>query len=321
MDQDQGSVAEYVTRFVPIAGPENTVGEILSKLHGQRFDSVDTVYILDDDKKLIGAARLGEIYAASKDVRVRTLMLRSPPSVPPNLDQEDAASFAIRHDISAVPVVGADDRFLGVFPARAIMQVLRQEHLEDLHHMAGIWHHSEEARRSLEASPARRVQFRLPWLLVGLAGSMAAAGLVAQFEHVLKAEIAVAFFIPAIVYLADAVGTQSEAVAVRGLSLTQARIGKLLLGELSTGLVMGLALALLAATFTALVFADVKLMLAVAISIVAACSLATTIGLFLPWVFARTGWDPALASGPIATIVQDVLSLLIYFGTVSLLFL
>jgi magnesium transporter len=121
------------------------------------------------------------------------------------------------------------------------------------------------------------------------------------------------------VYLADAVGTQSEAVAVRGLSLTEAGIGRLLLGELSTGALIGLAIAILAGLYAVAVFGQLDLAVTVGISLLCACAVATTIGLFLPWLFARSGWDPALASGPVATIIQDVLSLMIYFGVASMI--
>jgi magnesium transporter len=183
--------------------------------------------------------------------------------------------------------------------------------------MAGIWHHSDEARRALVAPPLQRARYRLPWLILGLVGSMLAAALVAQFESVLRAQIAVAFFIPAIVYLADAVGTQSEAVAVRGLSLTEAGIGRLLAGEITAGILMGAILAILAGAFIIVVFDQLDLALAVATSLLCACTIATGLGLCLPWVFARAGWDPAFASGPVGTIIQDVLSLLIYFGATS----
>ena len=197
------------------------------------------------------------------------------------------------------------------------MGVLREEHLEDLHHMAGIWHHTDEARRALEAPPFERARYRLPWLIVGLIGSLLATTLVAKFERILEAQIAVAFFMPAIVYLADAVGTQSEAVAIRGLSLTDAGIGRILLGEIAAGVLMGLIIALLAGTFTVVVFDDASLALVIGASLAAACTIATSLGLCLPWAFARAGWDPAYASGPIGTILQDVLSLAIYFGMAS----
>ena len=140
----------------------------------------------------------------------------------PDTDREDAASAAIRAGVSALAVCDRSGRFVGAVPAAALMSILRDEHLEDLHHMAGILGRSEAAQAALTAPPYRRALYRLPWLLVGMAGSALATAMMARFESVLAAHIAVAFFIPAIVYLADAVGTQSEAIAVRGLSLTGA---------------------------------------------------------------------------------------------------
>jgi magnesium transporter len=319
MGQKIEHVSEYLTSSVPTARPGDTAAEVLQSLLGRRFDSVNSAYVIDEEGKLVGAAPLSGLYAAPQGAKLNDIMQIGPPFVLSGADREEAVSLAIREELSAIPVVNSDGRFLGVFPPRAIMGVLRQEHLEDLHHMAGIWQHSEEARQALQAPPLKRVRYRLPCLIVGLIGSMLATSLVAQFEHTLRAQIAIAFFIPAIVYPADAVGIQSEAVAVRGLSLTQFGIGRLLIGELSTGVLMGLALALLAGLFVVAASARLDFAFAVGISLLFACGVATTIGLFLPWVFARAGWDPALASEPVATIIQDVLSLLIYFGVASLI--
>jgi magnesium transporter len=317
MDNPIGHVYDYVTDAVPTAKAADTVGEILRGLPGRRFDSVHSVYVIDEQDSLVGVASLADLLAGPQESPVGALMQRNPACVRADVDREEAASLAIKADLAAVPVVDDASRFLGVFPPRAIMAVLRDEHLEDLHHMAGIWHHSEAAREALQAQPLTRVRYRLPWLAVGLLGSLLATSLVAQFEQVLEAQIAVAFFIPAIVYLADAVGTQSEAVAVRGLSLTDTGIGRLLAGEVSAGALMGVVLAVLAGAFTIVVFGELDLAVTVGASLLAACTIATALGLGLPWVFAQAGWDPALASGPVGTIVQDVLSLLIYFGAAS----
>jgi magnesium transporter len=310
-------VANYVTRAVPTAKPADTIADVIASLPGRRFDTVDSVYVIDDSQALVGAVPLVVVFAAARDAPIAASMQRNPPSVRSDLDREDAASLAIRENLATLPVVDDHGHFLGAFPSRALMGVLREEHLEDLHHMAGIWHRTDEARRALEAPPLRRARYRLPWLVVGLIGSLLATTLVAQFEQILEAQIAVAFFMPAIVYLADAVGTQSEAVAVRGLSLTNAGIGRVLLGEIAAGVLMGLIIGLLAGTFAVVVFGEPSLALAVGTSLVAACTIATTLGLCLPWAFARAGWDPAHASGPIGTILQDVLSLAIYFGAAT----
>ena len=202
-------------------------------------------------------------------------------------------------------------------PARALLEVLRREHVEDLHRLAGIRHEHEQALEALEAPPLRRVRDRLPWLLAGLAGSGLAAWLVSRFEEALQARVAISFFVPGLVYLADAIGTQTEAIAVRGLSLADERASRLLLGELGTGVLLGAALGALAGAGAWLWLGDARLALAVAIALFAASGVASTIGFALPWLLERTGRDPAYGSGPLATVIQDVLTLAIYFATAA----
>jgi magnesium transporter len=126
--------------------------------------------------------------------------------------------------------------------------------------------------------------------------------------------VAIAFFVPGLVYLADAVGTQTEAIAVRGVSLSHASIGTLLRGEVRTGLLIGLVLGLAAFAATLAVFSDLRLALTVSLSLLCAAALAAGLGLAFPWLLHAMGKDPAYGSGPIATVVQDILTLLIYFA-------
>jgi magnesium transporter len=130
--------------------------------------------------------------------------------------------------------------------------------------------------------------------------------------------VAVAFFVPGIVYLADAIGTQTEAAAVRGLSLVHEPLGQLVWGELRTGLLMGLTLAAIALPGVWLASGQLPLAIAVAGALLTAGAVATTVGLLLPWLLMRLGRDPAYGSGPLATVVQDLLSIMIYLTIVSL---
>jgi magnesium transporter len=223
----------------------------------------------------------------------------------------------VRAGGGALPVVDTEGRPLGVMPAQALLQVLRREHVEDLHVLAGIQREASQARHAIEDPPLRRLRHRLPWLLAGLAGSAVATFAMAGFEETFSRQMAVAFFVPAIVYLADAIGTQTEAVAVRGLSLTRAGIGHLLAGELRTGMLIGAALGLVSYLPIWLAFGDARLAGAVSTAIFAAGSVAAGMGLLLPWLLERSGRDPAMGSGPLATVVQDVTSLLVYFGVVK----
>lgn len=307
------TAGEHLVTRVPIAGPRDTVAEVLERLRGAALDAVETVYVVDDARRLLGIADLRRLLTAQPQQPLAELMLATPPVVEPAEDQERVAGLAVRHGLAAVPVVDAAGRLLGVVPAAALLMILRREHIEDLHRLAGIQRETAQARQAIEEPPARRAWDRLPWLLVGLAGSMVATLVMARFEAVLSAHVAVAFFVPGIVYLADAIGTQTEAIAVRGLSLSQAPVRSLLAGELTTGLLIGLALGSLIFPAVLLGFGDARLAAAVAVAVALAGAVATTVGLALPWLLARIGFDPAFGSGPVATVIQDVLSLIIYF--------
>jgi magnesium transporter len=310
------TVGSHVVGSVLHARPGERAREVLARLATEKPASLELVLVSDAHGRLLGAAPLARVVALAPDQPLDPAVERDFPRVRPNTDQERAASIALHHGVDALPVVDAEGCVLGVMPAQALMQVLRREHVEDLHVLAGIQREAAQARHAIEDPPLRRVRHRLPWLLVGLGGSAVATAAMAGFASTLQAHIAVAFFVPAIVYLADAIGTQSEAVAVRGLSLTRAGIGHLLGGELRTGMAIGAVLGLLSFLPVWLVFADLRLAGAVGTAIFAAGAVASALGLALPWWLARSGRDPALGSGPLATVIQDVLSLLVYLAVV-----
>jgi magnesium transporter len=312
--------AHYLIGSVPTARPTDTAQDLREALATRRYDDAAHVFVVDADGRLLGVADIADVLAAAPTVPVTRLAKASAMQVVGlDTDREDAATMAIRAGVSTLAVSDAAGRFVGAVPARALLSILRDEHLEDLHHMAGIIGSSAAAQAALTAPPHRRALFRLPWLLVGMLGSAIATGVMARYESVLAAQVAVAFFIPAIVYLADAVGTQSEAVAVRGLSLTHANLLRLLAGELGTGILIGATLGSLALVLIWLAFGNLALGVTVSLALLIASSVATTIGFLLPWLFSRLGFDPAFGSGPVATVIQDVVSLLIYFALATAL--
>jgi magnesium transporter len=308
---------------VPRASPEQICAEVLQQLferpHG--YDCLDIVCVLDQDEHLLGVITLADLLALPREARMADAARSRYPRVRSDTDQERVASLALHHAVSAIPVVDVKGRLLGIVPPAALLAILRREHVEDIHRFAGITRETQLAREAIEAPPLRRLRHRLPWLMLGLLGSVLATFIVARFEAVLELNPAIAFFVPGLVYLADAIGTQTEAVAVRGLSLSHARPSVLVAGELRTGLLIGLVLAGLTLPGVWLAFDDIRLALAVASALLVAGGIATTVGLLLPWLLGRLGSDPAYGSGPLATIIQDLLSLLIYFLVVSALVL
>jgi magnesium transporter len=295
-----------------IAGVAPALAEAESRLGA-------SIYVIDEKGAPLGSVALARVLNAPRDIALQRIMEPLRAAAPEGLDQERVAALAAEHDLGEVPVVDANGRLIGVVAGPTMIRVVRHEHAEDLHKLAGIIHQANYAAHALEISPWRRVRDRLPWLMVGLIGSAAAAFVMAGYEAALSTNVAIAFFVPGIVYLADAIGTQTEAVAVRGLSATHVPLHEILVREMSAGLLIGLILAMVAGPVIAVWFADMRLALAVALSIVAAGGVATGIGLLLPWILSHLGSDPAFGSGPLATVIQDVLSLLVYLGLVMLI--
>jgi magnesium transporter len=309
-------VGRHLVAAVPRARPRDSVAATLARLASEKPAAVELVLVSDADSRLVGVVPLAKLLSSDGQTQLAKILDPAFPRVTADTDQERAASLALHHGVDALPVVDDAGRALGVMPAPALLQVLRREHVEDLHRLAGIQRETSRARHAIEDPPLRRVRHRLPWLLVGLAGSALATAAMASMEVTLQANVAIAFFVPALVYLADAIGTQTEAVAVRGLSLTHAGLAPLLGGELRTGMLLGAILGAISFAPIWLAFGSAALAAAVALAIFAAGTVANGIGMLFPWLLQRLGFDPAYGTGPGSTVVQDLCTILVYFAVV-----
>jgi magnesium transporter len=306
--------AEHLSPRALLAHEDDTVGTVRHSVRRLGRNGVwELVCVVDQDRRLLGTLSARDLLVLPDAARVGACMDRQPPSMRASAEPEQMASMALHHGVAAMPVLDEQGRLLGVAGPAALMDILRREHVSDLHRLAGITRETRKARQAIEEPPLRRVRHRLPWLLVGLAGSMLATLVVSRFEASIAERTALAFFVPGLVYLADAIGTQTEAVAVRGLSISRMGLARLASGELRSGLLIGLLLALLVFPMVWWVFGDARLAATVGAALAAASTVASLLGLLLPWALQRRGLDPAYGSGPLATIIQDVLSLLIYF--------
>ena len=303
---------------VPVVSVAATVRE--AQRVAATSSGVHNVYVVGEKGELLGLMPVMSLFGREDDERIGNRIERPQATVRDDQDQEHVALAAIRHGLAEVPVVDAEDRFVGVVTASALLAVMHHEHVEDIDRLAGIVRQNEHAAQALEEPPTRRVRERLPWLLVGLVGSAVATAVVAGFEKSFERRVAVAFFIPGIVYLAAAIGTQTQTIAVRGLSFLHPHGAGLFLSEIWTGFLLGLALALPAFPAIWLTFGDPRLAFAVAGAIVVAGTIATAVGLAFPVMLSGLGKDPAFGSGPLATVIQDVLSLVTYLVVVDLVF-
>lgn len=310
-----GTAAEHASVNVPVAAPTDSVDQVLAAMRGRRFDSAALIAVCDADR-LVGVVTIERLLAASGDLPVSQLTDPQTPTVAPHVNQERAAWTAVRHDEPGLAVIDDIGRFRGLIPPQRILAVLLAEHDEDLARIGGFLSTTTIARAASVEPVARRLWHRLPWLLVGLVGAMVAAGVVGVFEEALREQVLLAVFIPGVVYMADAVGVQTVTLVVRGLSVGVG-IGRVAVREIITGVLLGVFLAVVVLPVILLIWQDGTVAIAVALALLAATSVASLVAMALPWAFHRFGRDPAFASGPLATVIQDLLSIVIYLAIAS----
>jgi magnesium transporter len=312
---DFETVARLASAAVPVVGPEQRAQQVREALAGQRFESASHIAVCDG-REFLGIVTIENLLAAETDAKMCEIVDRDAPRLTPGADQEVAAWHAVRSREAALSVVDRNGRFMGVIPPHRLLEVLLAEHEEDLSRLGGFTKTTAVARATSEEPVQRRFEHRLPWLLVGLGGALLAADLVSRFEARLESTVMLAFFLPGLVYLADAVGTQTETVIVRGLSVGVS-MRRMVRRELLVGLAIGLGLALAAGPLVWWRWGEADIALSVGLSVFAACSTATVAAMALPWLLDVLGLDPAFGSGPLATVIQDLLSILIYFAIAS----
>jgi magnesium transporter len=310
------TAAQHATREVPVVDAGQRIRDVRDAIVGRRFDSAGHIVVCDGGL-FRGVVTMENALSAPAEATVESLMDSSAPIVAPGIDQEVAAWRAVRHQKSALPVVDGEGRFVGIIPPHRLIAVLLSEHEEDLSRLGGFLKNTSAARTTSEEPAQRRFRHRIPWLLLGLGGALIAADLMGRFETQLQINILLAFFIPGIVYLADAVGTQTETIVVRGLSLG-VPMSRMISRELLAGFAIGVALAVIAGPLVWWRWGDPQVGLSVGLSVLAACSTATVAAMALPWLFDSFGFDPAFGSGPLATVVQDLLSIWIYLFITTL---
>jgi len=303
------TIGDYAVPPVLTVRRDESIASVREKI-GTKVQ-ISHIPICYKNGKYLGTIPIAVLLTADPDSPVESHMVRLP-AVSADEGLNQATTIAMEAAASEIIVTDDTGKPQGIVPTGTLLQLVHDRYGEVLKRFTGIRENSEQAVSAIEGKPGRRVIHRIPWLLVGTFGSMIATLIMAGFEDILRSNVEVAFFIPGLVYLADAIGTQSEAIAVRGLSFSSTSIKRLWWGELQTGILLGLTLAVLIFPFLWLAF-SASLALAVALALVFASSVATSIGLLFPWALTQLGKDPAYGSGPIATILQDLLSLVIYF--------
>ena len=281
-------------------------------------DEIFYVYVVDESGVLVGLVSLRALIVSQHGQRVRDVMDTEVHTVRVDADQEEVARISKRYDLVAVPVVDARGVLLGRVLHDDIVDVIEEEATEDIYRLAGTTEEELYSNSSL-----RIAWIRLPWLFITFAGCFMSAYIISIYKHTLEALITITFFIPFITAMGGNSGLQSVTVVVRGIAtghLSSRLIARTVLRELRTAIAIALTLGILMAGIAIVWQGNMYLGLVVGISMFLAITMTTTLGVLIPLLLRAVKVDPAIASGPLVTMLNDIVGLMIYL-TLSMIML
>lgn len=311
--ESRGTVRSITSTAVPTCGPGEAAAEVLDGLVGGAWESADTVYVVEDGR-LVGRVDVAALLSAADDTPASELMGPATARLSPDADRERAVYLALRRDRDEIPVVDDAGGLVGAVTSQSIIDTMHREHLEDVLIGAGIRGGGHRIADLATSRVGTVVRDRVPWLLFGLVAGLFLSVIASRFEATLRETVALAFFTPVVAYIADSVGTQSEAIAVRAFAVSDVDYGAYLLRELVVGLVVGAMLGVLGGLGAVAIVGSPGIGLVVGLALFVSSAVATLLASLIPVGFILADVDPALGSGPLATAIQDVISIAIYFG-------
>jgi magnesium transporter len=317
----ENSAGRLMQREVVTAPEHWTVGEAIDHLRSAEGlpDQFYHIVLVDPRMRPVGQVALGRILASRRETRLRDIAEASLRTIrATETDAEVAYRFNQYHLISA-PVVDEAGRLVGVITIDDAMAVLDEEHEEDMLRLAGVG-----GEASLSDGPLMTVRRRLPWLVVNLVTASLSAVVISQFEATIAALVTLAALMPIVASTGGIAGTQSLAVAVRGLAtrdLTRANADRVFRREVAAGLLNGLCLALVLGLAGWGIFGDFWLGLVLGGAMIVNQMVAATGGFLVPLALERLGFDPALASGTFVTTLTDVMGFFAFLGLATLVLL
>ncbi len=277
----------------------------------ENVEKVYTIYVVDEYEKLKGILSLKKLLIANPSDKIKDIYKPDVIYVKTDTEAEEVANIMDKYDLVSIPVVDLQHKLVGRITIDDIVDVIRDEADKDFQMASGISENIESNDSVWKISRAR-----MPWLIIGMGGGVLSAQVISGFEGGISKIPALAFFIPLITAMGGNVGVQSSAIVVQSLARGNElmdSIFKKITKEVSIALLNGAILSSLI-YWVAFVFENATLGLIVSLSLFSVIIFAGIFGTLIPLILHRYKIDPALATGPFITTMNDVAGLFIYFS-------
>ena len=273
---------------------------------------VHSIYVVDDENKLIGRLSLKDLLTANDKAKVKSVYIPKVDYVSISEQGEEVAKLMAKYDLEAVPVVDDEKKLLGRITIDDIVDFIKEEADKDYQLAAGIASDVEADDSIVELTRAR-----LPWLILGLFGGLGSVFILEGFEQVMQhpSYRTLFFFTPLIAAMAGNVGVQSSAIIVQGLAndLVKGSLFNRLIKEVGLSLINGIALSTLLLVFGYFTGLETSVSLTIALSMLCVIVVSALVGTFVPIILDRNNIDPAIATGPFITTSNDIFGIFLFF--------
>lgn len=328
---EKDSVARSMTPHYIQAQPEQTVGQVLAhiKKEGKKAETLNFVYIVDEENKLIDDLRIGQLLMAEPESKISELMDRHVTSITTTTPIEEAVGIFDKYDRSALPIVTQAGVLVGIVTFDDIIDRIKEQTTEDIHKFGG----TEGLEVSYtQSSLLELVQKRAGWLVILFFGEMLTASAMGFFEGEIEKAVVLALFVPLIISSGGNSGSQAASLIIRSMALKELKVRDwwyVMKKEVLSGLILGSILGSIGfARILLWQFAGiydygefwVYIALTVSVSLVFIVLWGTLAGSLIPFVLKKVKMDPATASAPFVATLVDVTGIIIYF-TIAALFL
>lgn len=314
-DDSAGGImtTEYIT-----LNKKLTIDEAIKKIKEivPKTEVIETIFVIDDDNKLIGKIELRDILITPENEIIENIVEKNFVYVEPEEDQEEVALIASKYDLNVIPVVNRKGVMIGIITIDDIIDVIVEEQTEDVLKMGGV---SREER--LDSSLSESIKLRLPWLFVNLLTAFLAALTVRAFESTIEQVVALSATMSMVTGMGGNAGTQTISIIIRNIAIGKVELKEgihLLKKELMLGFINGAMIGIVTGIIVAVIYSNMYLGLIILLAMIGNLIVSGFFGILVPLILDKLNIDPALSSTIFLTTATDVLGFFIFLGLAQL---
>lgn len=310
----EDSIGRLMTPEYVSVKPSFSIAKTLDHIRkfGHDSETLNNIYVVDDNQKLIDEVRIKEIILASPEKLISDLMDYRFVALKSHDDQESAIKIFSDYDRVALPVVDSNGILLGIVTIDDVMDVAEEETTEDFHKF-GSFH--QAILNPLRTRVVQLYKKRIVWLITLVFVNVFSSAAIASYEEVIQSVVALVFFLPLLIGSGGNAGSQAATLMIRSLVLGEVQIRdwlRLLGREFLVSFLLGITMAAGVAIVSGL--RTPEIMVVVSLTMVLVVMTGSLVGLLLPFIFTKLKLDPATASGPLVTSIADICGVVIYFS-------